>query len=94
MTTRSPIANASRKAKGYVSSRAHGRRIEAPQADRVRCVFAGYGKQAARGQRLGEDGMSWHDYEAAKAAWVKAHPSATAKQFESAIRRILKRTGL
>ena len=38
--------------------------------------------------------MSWHDYEAAKRAWIEAHPSATPRQYEAAIRSILKALGL
>lgn len=38
--------------------------------------------------------MSWHDYEAAKALWIEAHPGATPAQYEAAIQIILKRMGL
>lgn len=37
---------------------------------------------------------SWTAYEAAKAAWLKAHPNATAKQIERAMRAIAQRLGV
>jgi len=36
----------------------------------------------------------FHSYEAAKRAWVQAHPTATAEQYESAMRAIAKRYGV
>lgn len=32
--------------------------------------------------------MSWHAYEAAKRAWIAAHPGATPEQYESAMKAI------
>lgn len=37
---------------------------------------------------------SWHAYEAAKAAWIAAHPNATPAEYEAAMRRIARRLGL
>ena len=35
--------------------------------------------------------MSFQAYEAAKAAWVKAHPGATAAEYEKAMKAIAKK---
>lgn len=37
---------------------------------------------------------SYAQYEAAKAAWLRAHPNATADQIERACRAIARRLGL
>lgn len=38
--------------------------------------------------------MSWQAYEAAKASWVKRHPTATPEQYEAAMRAIAERLGI
>ena len=38
--------------------------------------------------------MSWPAYEAAKRAWVAAHPDATPAQYGRAMRAIAKRLGV
>ena len=38
--------------------------------------------------------MSWQAYEAAKRAWIEAHPGATPEQYEAAMRAIARRYGV
>lgn len=38
--------------------------------------------------------MSWQAYEAAKRAWIDAHPDATPEQYDAAMRAIAKRMGV
>ena len=38
--------------------------------------------------------MSWAAYEAAKRAWIAAHPNATPEQYDAAMRAIAKRMGV
>ena len=38
--------------------------------------------------------MSWETYEAAKRAWIAAHPDATTEQYDAAMRAIAKRYGV
>ena len=38
--------------------------------------------------------MSWEAYEAAKASWIKRHPSATPEQYDAAMRAIAERLGV
>lgn len=40
------------------------------------------------------DRMSYHRYEIEKAAWLRAHPNATADQIERAFRNIARKLGL
>lgn len=35
--------------------------------------------------------MSWEAYEAAKRAWIAAHPDATPEEYDAAMRAIAKR---
>ena len=35
--------------------------------------------------------MSWQAYEAAKRAWIAAHPNATPEQYDAAMRAIARR---
>lgn len=38
--------------------------------------------------------MSWAAYEAAKRAWIAAHPGATPEQYDAAMRAIADRLGI
>ena len=38
--------------------------------------------------------MSWEAYEAAKRAWIAAHPDATPEQYDAAMRAIAKLMGV
>lgn len=38
--------------------------------------------------------MSWQAYEAAKRAWIAAHPGATPEQYAEAMRAIAERLGI
>lgn len=38
--------------------------------------------------------MSWQAHEAAKRAWIAAHPGATAEQYEAAMKAIAERLGV
>lgn len=38
--------------------------------------------------------MNWQTYEAAKRAWIAAHPNATPEQYDAAMRAIAKRVGV
>ncbi len=38
--------------------------------------------------------MSWPAYEAAKRAWIEAHPGATPEQYEAAMKAIAERFGV
>ena len=38
--------------------------------------------------------MSWQAYEAAKRAWITAHPNATSEQYAEAMRAIAQRLGV
>lgn len=38
--------------------------------------------------------MSWQAYEAAKRAWIAAHPDATPEQYDAAMREIAARLGV
>lgn len=35
--------------------------------------------------------MSWQAYEAAKASWIKRHPTATPEQYEAAMKALARR---
>lgn len=38
--------------------------------------------------------MRWQAYEAAKRAWIAAHPDATPEQYDAAMRAIARRYGV
>lgn len=38
--------------------------------------------------------MSYHRYEAAKAAWLRANPNATQEQIEAAFKRLARQLGV
>lgn len=38
--------------------------------------------------------MRWQSYEAAKRAWIAAHPDATPEQYDAAMREIARRYGV
>ena len=38
--------------------------------------------------------MSWEAYEAAKRAWIDANPTATAEQYDAAMKAIAERLGV
>lgn len=38
--------------------------------------------------------MTWSQYEAAKAAWLRSHPNATPKQIERAMKAIARKLGV
>lgn len=49
--------------------------------------------RAAQGYQQGGC-MSWQAYEAAKRAWIAAHPGATPEQYDAAMRAIAERLGI